>query len=836
MNISGSGTPALTTLSPNRIALFDGGDNLSVYEFNVSSWSLIGTVLNISTPGTPALTSLSSNRVVFIDSSNRNLSVYQFSSPTFFVGDDEDYPFLAVSDAGYVTAEAMLVNAGLTVNSVATGTNAINGTSSPALVVNGSSIFGDDLLARQNIGIGTSTPDSLLSIYGTGYSGSNTFGIDQFLRTENSVASAVQFGNQFYLQASNTATTTIVGNIMRIEDSTTFGNTVRALEVQADRGVNTLGENTALSGFARTFGVRGTTRGDAGGEFEPAGGFFETEGTTQGNAIRGYSGSITTGDLLSLFQDTSNFVGTGLLMNFGNAGGTFASTTASNFIKLQNGGTTLFSVNASGTVTIGEVGGTTNLASLQIGFGGICVDDDGSCTATTSGRITAAEYNTANSDLAEQYFSSEDLEPGEIVYMKGGLSVGRATGDFKDQILGVVSTKPGLTLGANDIPTTPGEVGYPIALTGRVPIKLSNENGPIKKGDQLMLSSIPGVAMRATSTGLVVGVALEDFDESRAYSDTYVSQYGENIIVPEYVPVTEISDPRINDGCYYGGGGALDDAPCVPLIATTSVGTVDEANRLALQRAKDRALRALARETSASVLTPNGAEVRVGQITMFVDLRYRYLDEATEEKLALLMNSTSTVLSLNGDVEEMNVSLMDRMVDLVSRFYDGVLTLVGIKAETVTTEELCIGSTCVNEAQLIELLNNQNTAPAPAPNPAPASTPAPEPTPSLIPEPEPEPAPTLEPPATTTEPVATNSDPVATSTPPAAVPPTDEPATTTPPVEEVIEESVVEPIPEPEVAEESEPIIEEVVEEPGPIEEPAEEPVVDDEVPNESNT
>jgi hypothetical protein len=53
-----------------------------------------------------------------------------------------------------------------------------------------------------------------------------------------------------------------------------------------------------------------------------------------------------------------------------------------------------------------------------------------------------------------------------------------------------------------------------VALAGRVPVKVTNENGPIKIGDYIRLSSIPGLGMRATTSGEMVGVALEAFETS----------------------------------------------------------------------------------------------------------------------------------------------------------------------------------------------------------------------------------------------------------------------------------------------------------------------------------
>lgn len=44
-------------------------------------------------------------------------------------------------------------------------------------------------------------------------------------------------------------------------------------------------------------------------------------------------------------------------------------------------------------------------------------------------------------------------------------------------------------------------------------VKYNSENGPIRKGDYLTSSSVPGVAMKATSSGMVLGVALEDAEK-----------------------------------------------------------------------------------------------------------------------------------------------------------------------------------------------------------------------------------------------------------------------------------------------------------------------------------
>ncbi len=46
-------------------------------------------------------------------------------------------------------------------------------------------------------------------------------------------------------------------------------------------------------------------------------------------------------------------------------------------------------------------------------------------------------------------------------------------------------------------------------------VKVSLENGAIKRGDALAASSKEGYAMKATQSGRIIGFALEDYDEGK---------------------------------------------------------------------------------------------------------------------------------------------------------------------------------------------------------------------------------------------------------------------------------------------------------------------------------
>jgi hypothetical protein len=74
---------------------------------------------------------------------------------------------------------------------------------------------------------------------------------------------------------------------------------------------------------------------------------------------------------------------------------------------------------------------------------------------------------------------------------------------------------------------------YPVALCGRVPCKVTDENGPIERGDLLTTSSTPGHAMKATPVrvggidvfrpGTVIGKALERHKSGKGMIEVFVA-------------------------------------------------------------------------------------------------------------------------------------------------------------------------------------------------------------------------------------------------------------------------------------------------------------------------
>ena len=150
---------------------------------------------------------------------------------------------------------------------------------------------------------------------------------------------------------------------------------------------------------------------------------------------------------------------------------------------------------------------------LRVTNGGVCVDNDGSCTPPSNGYIKAVGYQSGHSDIAEMIkVSSNKIEPGDVVIIDPENNNQFILTDkpYDTRVAGVISTSPGLTLGSDELKNHK----VPLAITGIVPTKVTTINGPIRRGDLLTTSNIPGYAMKATEykAGAILGKALESLE------------------------------------------------------------------------------------------------------------------------------------------------------------------------------------------------------------------------------------------------------------------------------------------------------------------------------------
>jgi hypothetical protein len=104
--------------------------------------------------------------------------------------------------------------------------------------------------------------------------------------------------------------------------------------------------------------------------------------------------------------------------------------------------------------------------------------------------------------LAENYVGDQTYEPGTVVHFGGEQEVTVCDADMCTRVAGVVSTNPAYLMNT----TQPGEHIVPVALTGRVPTKVT---GTVSKGD-MMVSAGNGRARAETNprVGSVIGKAL----------------------------------------------------------------------------------------------------------------------------------------------------------------------------------------------------------------------------------------------------------------------------------------------------------------------------------------
>lgn len=219
------------------------------------------------------------------------------------------------------------------------------------------------------------------------------------------------------------------------------------------------------------------------------------------------------------------------------------ATISGNLIVMPNNG-------AGGNAGIGTANPE---ARLQVSGGGLCVGSDLDCNSdnNSEGVIYSSSTSTSVYDVAENYPTKDaSLSPGEVVSMdpERGIFVKRNNKAYNSLAIGAISEKPGLLLGGFNGDQFKNEKQVAVALTGRILVKASAENGRINQGDYVTSATSEGRIMKATRPGPVIGQALEDWDESKEAVMVFIkaSYYSNEEFA---VNTTELSIiPNQNDG------------------------------------------------------------------------------------------------------------------------------------------------------------------------------------------------------------------------------------------------------------------------------------------------
>lgn len=155
-------------------------------------------------------------------------------------------------------------------------------------------------------------------------------------------------------------------------------------------------------------------------------------------------------------------------------------------------------------------------------------------TGTTSGRIwlrsNGKTYRFISDSNVADY--SEYFYQGNSTSEEGDLMVYDSTSNnpitdtamvkkssipYDPQLIGVVSNQERGTSYNNDNDNRQSDSHFTnIGLLGHVWTKVSTINGPISVGDPLTTSSIPGVAMKATESGYIIGTAVSNYNATNS--------------------------------------------------------------------------------------------------------------------------------------------------------------------------------------------------------------------------------------------------------------------------------------------------------------------------------
>jgi len=207
------------------------------------------------------------------------------------------------------------------------------------------------------------------------------------------------------------------------------------------------------------------------------------------------------GDLSSAVTPDSTFVPQNI---------TLATSKDGKFIINGDDGQPLLGIDQAGNATLK---GSLSSAGLNIrGAGGdvSTVDDKGN--AAFSGTVKAgslAADQVIGADIGQQYFSDDaGIESGDVVMLDPAdlTKIKKADQASSSAVIGVATSAPAMLVEGSGSGNA-----VVVAAAGTVSVKVSTAGGAIKAGDPLTSSNTPGVAMKASKGGAVIGRAVLDY-------------------------------------------------------------------------------------------------------------------------------------------------------------------------------------------------------------------------------------------------------------------------------------------------------------------------------------
>ena len=139
---------------------------------------------------------------------------------------------------------------------------------------------------------------------------------------------------------------------------------------------------------------------------------------------------------------------------------------------------------------------------------GLCLTfgNTASAQVPTQTPTPTPEFGMQTADAIE--IKEQGVENGSIIsFTEQGYALSKRS--YDPTVFGIVTTRPAITLEV--IPASVTDVFY-VLTSGRTQVKVSSINGNIKTGDLITTSDVPGVGMKSTNDGYIIGTALEDYE------------------------------------------------------------------------------------------------------------------------------------------------------------------------------------------------------------------------------------------------------------------------------------------------------------------------------------
>ena len=364
-----------------------------------------------------------------------------------------------------------------------------------------------------NVGIGTSSPINTLQVEGAIHTDGNPIFLRQNPQDKsdvikwNSNADMIDAGGWNGVNLGYTWPGSTPGSITPVLTVSTGGITVRSGGITFPDGSSL----SSASGASAISQVNGNTS---------INGIMQVTGST--NPV-----TTTQGAYLGWNALTSGTGETDFINNQGGGSGGFA------FFNTPPSGTPknlLMFLTGAGNLGIG----TQNPGAKLDVAGNVKISGSGASMTFPDNSVQSTAWNgvLSGGDYAESVDVTGDraqYEPGDVMVVDPTSSgkFAKSSTPYSTAVMGIYSTKPGVVGRRQTTAKSHMVEEVPMAMIGIVPTKVSAEGGPIKPGDLLVTSSLPGYAMKGTDrsqlAGAIVGKALDSLNEGTGVIEVAVS-------------------------------------------------------------------------------------------------------------------------------------------------------------------------------------------------------------------------------------------------------------------------------------------------------------------------